>query len=620
MIQRARPARLLSGARLADGAAILLGLIFLVQIWGYAHTRASLVDEGAYLYKGYLYMTGEYRPFQDYGPWTNHMPLAFLIPGAAQVVFGPGLQTGRYFAVAVSLLMFAGLYLLARRFGGPWWAAAALAVVALNPAMLKTYSLAISQGLVASILVWILVLTLGEGRPKWQVLLGAGLAGALMMVRINMTPFLPLLLAYIFWQHGRRSGLQASAVAMLTVVVLHTFFWPDILRLWAHWLPKGLTPFLDSWRLSTPAPSSWSPDNDLFDRLFSFLYALRANFVPVVGVLGLGLLGLFKNQWVDQAYRRTAVFLSASFLALLLVHAWASLGNDYCVFCLSGYLTFFSPLGILLVVVTNAAWRPRNGQRPAWIAALFVLTIAALAGYGAFQEIGPGLAELPVPRFKGGRFLPGSVPLWGMIYNGTGVAYEQLKWLLPLLLGLAAGGLILTLAWILFRSARRGGQEPNFGLLALNLLLAAGLLLSPTRALAQNDVYDCSGDVIAAYDETGRQLAETIPAGSTIFWQGTLSIAPLLQAPELKIYPPQINNGYAYRTGGEAEELYRFGLWNQELKEEWRNAADFVIIEERRYDSEWKAFLESGAFDELTRTQNTTPCRDDARLRIFRRR
>ncbi len=93
---------------LAEAAAALLGLVY--AGWGlfFAHTSNSLLDEGAYLYKGFLFVTGRYWPYQDYGPWTNHMPLSFLIPGAIQALFEPGLRTGRYFMVVVGLVMLAG--------------------------------------------------------------------------------------------------------------------------------------------------------------------------------------------------------------------------------------------------------------------------------------------------------------------------------------------------------------------------------------------------------------------------------------------------------------------------------------------------------------------------------
>ena len=77
-----------------------------------------MLDEGLYLYKGFLYASGRYWPFQDFGPWTNHMPLAFLIPGWIQRLVEPGLRTGRLYALALAALFLLAVWILARRLGG----------------------------------------------------------------------------------------------------------------------------------------------------------------------------------------------------------------------------------------------------------------------------------------------------------------------------------------------------------------------------------------------------------------------------------------------------------------------------------------------------------------------
>ena len=100
--------RLLSVRWLAEVMAVLGGIWFLIQTIIYALTQESILDEGAYLYKGYLFATGQYVPYQAYGPWTNHMPLSFMIPGWIQLILGPGLRTGRYFAIAMAGLLLIG--------------------------------------------------------------------------------------------------------------------------------------------------------------------------------------------------------------------------------------------------------------------------------------------------------------------------------------------------------------------------------------------------------------------------------------------------------------------------------------------------------------------------------
>ncbi|MGB2910709.1 MAG: hypothetical protein WBB55_09030, partial [Anaerolineales bacterium] len=79
-----------SSSWLPEVIALLSGILFLIQGWIYSHTQQSALDEGAYLSKGYLFVTGQYSIYQDYGPWSNHMPLSFFIPGYIQYIFGPG--------------------------------------------------------------------------------------------------------------------------------------------------------------------------------------------------------------------------------------------------------------------------------------------------------------------------------------------------------------------------------------------------------------------------------------------------------------------------------------------------------------------------------------------------
>jgi hypothetical protein len=130
---------------------------------------------------------------------------------------------------------------------------------------------------------------------------------------------------------------------------------------------------------------------------------------------------------------------------------------------------------------------------------------------------------------------------------------------------------------------------------------------------------DCSDDVIAAEEAAGRHLAAKIPPGSQVYWNGPLSVVPLLYAPGVNIYLPQINDGYAFRQGGNEDDLLKLGLWNTQLARQWRLEADFIIIEEERYNQGWKSFLESGEFVELSRSPTTDPCQENAGLRIFRR-
>lgn len=625
-----RLAELGSNPRIPVALAILGGIIFLIQIWTYIHTLDSNLDEGAYLYKGYLFITGQYTPYQDYGPWSNKMPLSFLIPGLVQYVFGTGIGTARYFTVILAALIVLGVWILACRLGGRWWGAASVWVFALNPAIIKMYSLSVSQVLVAFLLVWTLVFTLGKGRTTWQIVLGAFIAGIMVMTRINMLFVIPLLILYIFWEHGLRSGLMAAAIATATIVIIHAIYWPGILIIWAHAIPKSLSPFLNDWRPSGVV-DTWSPAVSTRERLMALFLGIRFHFVAIMGVLSAWILWPRRIKWKSQANFRASVLLSGIFLILLVLHLYASIGQGFCVFCFSGYLSFFSMVGVLLVVASFSSWKTNV---PWWLLLVIVLIIVIIStgiGFSAFEDIEKELLNLPVPRFilDFPSMSPGSVPLQAVLINKFNLEFSFLRRLIPTIAGFLTGTLILifTLGVIWVSDRNKGSkiktasfQLPPFGYLALLIFLLAGILLSPTKALGGGrNEYDCSGDVILSYQAAGNHLAELIPPGSLVYWKGTLSAAPLLYVPGIRIYPSQINASYSLKQEGNEDILLKFGFWSPELAEEWIFEADYVLIQQLYFKGWEKDILKSDRFEELEPTPQVVECREGSRIRIFKR-
>ena len=208
----------------------------------YAYTTVSSLDEGSYLLKGILYLRGVYQPFEPYGPLTNKAPFAFLIPGSAEFLFGPGLRTGRFFSIFLGLLTVLGVWITARRWAGKWIAAGTVWVFALSPMIIKLHARTVSQVMIAFMLAWICVFVLDEERPLWQIILGSILAALAVLTRQNMILILPLLVLYVFWQHGKKDMVSRFAPLFSGSPCLLFF----ILTIWAPWLPEGLTP---SWML-----------------------------------------------------------------------------------------------------------------------------------------------------------------------------------------------------------------------------------------------------------------------------------------------------------------------------------------------------------------------------------
>lgn len=596
-------------------------LLYLAQAWRYAHTNIPGLDEGSYLYKGYLFATGVYRPFQPYGPLTNKAPLAFLIPGWVQLLFGAGLRSGRLFALLLGALTVLGTWILARRWAGAWLAAAAVWVFALSPAVIKIHAIAASEVIIASMLVWMLVLLLAPQRSLWQILAGALLSALVVLTRQNMLPVVPLIILYSFWQHGWRKGLAAFLTATLVIIAVHAWYWPHILTIWAPWLPASLTPFLDPFRLTAQGEPYWNPSNDFWNRVIAFFQGIRYHFVPFVGALFASLLLTRQRGWKNPPpLLPAALLLSLLYLSIAGLHAWASIASQYdhysCVYCFTAYLTFIDPLGLLLVVMALAALR--QADLPAWQQALVLLLFLLLAvgvGLSSFDNLPPSLLNLPLPRMRAGRFLPGSTLLVDLLSNKFGWEVRLIKRLLAAALGLAGGLLVTLFAFLLQRRLKR--PAPAFGVLFMSVVLAAALLLSPILNLGIGRP-DCQGDLIADNEALGAYLAAVIPADSLVYWDGGLSFVPMIYVPQARIFPPQINNAYTRRIGGDPQVLYRFSHWNDALIQDWTASADIFIIATDRF-APWKETLNPQDFEEYPRPPAAPSCQDGAGLRIFHR-
>lgn len=619
---------------LADLLSLAGVVYYSSMLWTFAHLQLSVLDEGLYLYKGWLFTSGRYTPFQDYGPWTNQMPLAFLIPGWVEQVFGPSLRTGRMTAIILGILMLFGLWLTARRLGGRWIAAGIVAAVVLNPAAARMYAMAASQGLVACLLAWTMFFSLGADRKNGQLFVGGLLAGAAVMVRINLLPLLPLLALYVLWESNspgmngdKRDGLKNPRPSLfipgeiwwllsgmlVTFGGVHLVYWPNILKLWARWLPF---PFLQPWFAPITIPT-WQPDNPLGFRVASFFLAFRYHFAALVGALAAWILWP-NSENPKNKNQKVAVFLSILLFAFFILHAWAALGNEYCVFCFPTYTSFYGGVGLLLVAVTIPTWNLNPPAWRKWLGGLSFLALLAGMAYSAEGTAESLLGELfykhllatPIPFLNGAQ-------AWQVVSNKFRLEYEIIydathAWF-PVALAVAFGLVVLAVAKI--SAGRKNSAALGVGIVALTLI---GSLFSPSPLLAgEYTSYDCQSDVIPGFEAAGAELAKAIPAGSTIYWAG-YSPVTLLSLPGVKIYPSQLHQTYSFRIADDDNALLKYGWWNQHLAEKWLNEADFVLVEQRNLGH-------GGWLDEqlanFERVLVTTPqsCRPDSAMLVYRK-
>jgi len=593
--------------QLANPEAIaLLGvLVFLIQEIIFVHTRLPNFDEGSYLFKGYLYAKGVYQPFQPYGFWMNKMYMSFYPWGWLQTLTSPGLLTARIFAIFVNLLTLLGVWIVTHRIGNRWLSAGAIWVFALNSSLISIYSLANSQVLVACILTWVLVLTLGENRSTWQLGCGMALAGLLILTRENMVFILPFLVIYLIWQNGWKKGLISLLFLILVLAVGHIIFWPEIMFLWERWIPFNLSQGSNIKYLPSNFTSNALP---LPGKLHSISMALRIHYIALIGSILLFCLWPKKEGWQNRSQFRAAVFLGVTYTVLLVSHTWAALTSPSCAYCTTTYYAFFDIIGILFCAIVLQNLKPKPGFFSAIVAITTIITSITAIWFSLNEQVGATLLLFPVPRIQNNRFIPGWATLWDILNNKFHIIYSVARMYTPVVLGLLCGIFVLLLFKLLYKKIPRPAvlKGMNFTSFSVLVSLIAAFVLSPITTRPYGEPI-CHNDVIASYEEFGAQLAKIAPAESKIFLDGSTTSVLLLYTPGVIILPPQINDVYSQKNNTDSDALLRAGKWNEEIANTWRDQADVFIIEKDRLET-WKDYFQLDPFEEVTFSLASSNC------------
>jgi hypothetical protein len=404
---------------------------------------------------------------------------------------------------------------------------------------------------------------------------------------------------------------------LITFGGIHLVYWPNILELWAKWLPF---PFLEPWFPPRTIPT-WNPDNPLGFRVASFFLAFRYHFAALAGVLASWVLWPVKGKMKEK---RIAIFLSFLFLSFFVLHAWAALGNEYCVFCFPTYTSFYGGVGLLLVAVTISAWNLNPPMWRKWLGGISFLALLAGMAYSAEGTAESLLGELfykrllatPIPFLNGAQ-------AWQVVSNKFrleyGIIYDAAHAWFPVAVAVAFGLVVLAVSRLLSgrknSAPLRGTSGLAEGIVALTLI---GSLFSPSPLLAgEYNSYDCQGDVISGFETTGAELAKTIPAGSSVYWAG-YSPVTLLSLPGATIYPSQLHQTYSFRISNDDDAVLKYGWWNQHLAEKWLNEADFVLVEQRNLGHNGWLDEQLANFEQVLVTAPQS-CRPDSAMLVFRK-
>ena len=66
---------------------------------------------------------------------------------------------------------------------------------------------------------------------------GSAAAALIVMTRENMLPVIPLFAILVFWQHGKKKGIQSITVMGVVFLGIHAIYYPEILRIGRNGFP-----------------------------------------------------------------------------------------------------------------------------------------------------------------------------------------------------------------------------------------------------------------------------------------------------------------------------------------------------------------------------------------------
>jgi 4-amino-4-deoxy-L-arabinose transferase-like glycosyltransferase len=490
--------------------------LFFYQAFSLAHQLPSRVDEGSFLIKGYFFISGKYKPFEDYGPWTNNMPLAYLIPGIPQFLFGPGLKVGRYFAVFITFITLTGFWVLINRLRGRWWSLAAVLGLSINPSWIGMNVQAVSQGIVACLVTWMMVFLLGDERKIWHIGAAAFLSAMATLTRQNMVFLLPFVVLYAWWRYGLKEGVVALLFSFIPFAVVHGLYYPKIMNLWYPWLPGSIKSIFNIEVIKGGGSQVWQPGGDMIDRLSSFFIAVKSHLLSLIGVCLAFPLIFRKKNWRSEDEWKMVISLLALFSIFLGLHAWASLTKNYCIFCFPNYVAFFIPLGTIISVLTISNLTEKKLSIPTLFIVGLVLILVPGIFFGSLGTVGRWVMKLPVPRIKDGKIIGGVTQIYELIRNRFNMPYEQQILIVPPVFGLMISISIIIILFIGYKLINRK-YKIKFGIVLSVGIYVFSMFLTPTYLLGKFPYENaCNGDVISAYEKAGDQLQSRIPDGSSI--------------------------------------------------------------------------------------------------------
>jgi hypothetical protein len=419
--------------------------------------------------------------------------------------------------------------------------------------------------------------------------------------------------AYIFWQHGWKAGLLSMVCTGLLFLGGNAFYYPDNLKFWSMRIPSAVAPEVVKdasvqYPEGTTIPEPES--SNLYRMVLYFLLTFRLHFVSLVSAVTVWLLLPIMTERM-----RAVIFLSVLLLVLYYAHIDAAFFGEFCISCILLYVGFFDFLGLMMLVIAVPILVKDTSLFRRILIFVVIVALTMGIGFSTHEDLSSEFAKRMIERLDG-------TYVWGVLVHyinlPTLVLFRVTFVLLVSALVLVIGAIAL---WLIQR--RSNGTQPaggRIGLIALNLFLIVGLILSPTKALgAGNNFFDCDGtDVFESYQRAGAELSQVIEPGSRVYWEGRLT-AIFLYLPEVQIYAPQLNHVHSYFIGGDPDVALRGSFWNDTLAQQWLQEADYIMVQgaEKVYLTD--EMLESGDYVKVMSAPKAEKCRWQSVITVYQR-
>jgi len=604
----------------------LLIVTYILNGFRVAESIWFTMDEGSYLFKGYWFLTGQASPFEINGPITNKPPLAFLIPGLSQII-QPGIGSGRALNVLLLAGSLIGIWLILHRQGHAWWGNLALFLVVINPAWVEYYTRVMTQTPTLFFLVWSLFWGLGKDRGMSSLILAAGLGVLMVFIRHNLAFYLPILWAYMIWEHGFKKANLAFLPAVLLFVALNVLYWPEIFnQLWAKSLPTQIADGI--FALSGTKPPYNPPNVGAEPITYSALQIIQEFFgaarisLAAIWIAFCALL-LIPGSHFERSESKQAVALSLIFWVQLLIHILVVLDKNVLLYSFPAYLLFWAPtIFLLLPVIAQRSVELGRGGR-VWAQAILFLILSGGVGLNLYRTISIPLMNFQIPRLRDWRILPGEVELWRVVVNKFGIEFRQQEYLLAWIIGILGGLVIIGLVWLLGKLAVGIKITAQSGAAHFWIFLMLITLLTPSPLLSGKS-FDplCDNNTLDAIARVGGEINAQVEPGALIFWGGHThpTVGVLLYVEDVRVFPEQLNGQFYYNPGISLAESQASNEWSDAQAMEWLRVADYLIADPAhlgRWDG-MLAGMPEVKVDQLTPTTPLEPCDPESTLYIYR--